>query len=127
MRFRTLVVAGALAAGLMAAAPSSASANILWCAGDPPVQVLTPGGHYIVVNNYLYVSPAYRHLASKVTADGYAIPDGALGTLVTVHVHVPPGLGHLFVVSAQQHYKVTASGDGDGGTEITLTLDVPES
>jgi hypothetical protein len=127
MRLRTLVVAGALVAGLMAAAPISASANILWCVGDPPVQIVTPGGHYLVVNNYLYVSPGYRHLASKVTADGYAIPDGALGTLVTVHVHVPPGLSHLFVVSAQQHYKVTTSGDGEGGAEITLTLDVPES
>ena len=127
MRLRTLVVAGALAAGLVAAAPSSASANILWCAGDPPVQVVTPAGHYLVVNNYLYVSPAYLHLARKVTADGYAIPDGALATLVTVHVHVPAGLSHLVVVSAQQHYRVTTSGDGGGGTEITLTLDVPES
>src|SRR5579859_5876112 len=84
MKLRTLVVAGALAAGLMAAAPSSASANILWCVGDPPVQVLTPGGNYVVINNYLYVSPAYAHLARNVTADGYAIPDGALGSLVTV-------------------------------------------
>jgi hypothetical protein len=73
------------------------------------------------------VSPVYRHLARNVTADGYAIPDGALGTLVTVHVHVPPGLSHLFVVSAQQRYRVTTSGDGGAGTEITLTLDVPES
>jgi len=127
MRLRTLVVAGALAAGLVASAPSSASANILWCAGDPPVQVVTPGGHYLVVNNYLFVSPAYLHLARNVTADGYAIPDGALGTLITVRVHVPPGLSHLVVVSAQQHYRVTTSGDGAGGTVITLTLDVPES
>jgi len=127
MRLRTLVVAGALAAGLVAAAPSSASANILWCVGDPPVQVLTAGGHYLVVNNYLYVAPAYLHLAKNVTADGYAVPDGALGSLVTVDVHVPPGLSHLFVVSAQQHYRVTTSGDGGGGMEITLILEVPES
>ena len=127
MRLRTLVVAGALAAGLVAAAPSSASANILWCAGDPPVQVVTPGGHYLVVNNYLYVPPAYLHLAKNVTAVGYAVPDGALGTLVTVRVHVPSGLSHLLVVSAQQHYRITTSGDGAGETEITLTLDVPES
>ena len=33
--------------------------------------MVTPGGHYLVVNNYLYVPPGYRHLASKVTADGY--------------------------------------------------------
>jgi len=127
MRLRTPFVAGALAAGLLAAAPSSASANILWCAGDPPIEVLTPGGHYVVINNYLYVPPASLHLAREVTADGYAVPDGALGSLVTVHVHVPAGLSRLFVVSAQQHYRVTTSGDGDGGTEITLTLDVPES
>jgi hypothetical protein len=127
MRLRSLVVAAALAAGLTAAAPGTASANVVWCAGDPPVQVVTPGGHYLVVNNYLYVSPAYLHLARQVTADGYALPDGALGTLVVVHVHVPQGLAHLFVISAQQHYQVTTSGDGQGGSVMTLTLDVPLS
>jgi hypothetical protein len=127
MRLRSLVVAGALAACLMAAAPGTASANILWCAGDPPVQVVTPGGHELVVNNYLYVPPSSIHLARQVTADGYAIPDGALGTLVVVHVHVPASLSHLYVVSAQQHYQVSTSGDGYGGSEITLTLDVPQS
>ena len=127
MRFRKLVVAAAVAAGLMAAAPGTASANILWCMGDPPVQVVTPGGHYVVVNNYLYGSPVYRHLYRQVTADGYAVPDGGLGSLVTVKVHVPPGLAHLLVVSAQQHSKITASADGSGGEVITLTLDVPES
>ena len=127
MRLRTLVVAATLATGLLVAAPAGASANILWCMGDPPVQVVTPGGHYVTVNNYLFGSPVYRHLFRQVTADGYAIPDGALGTLVTVHVRVPEGLEHLIVVSSQQHYRVTTSGDGRGGEVITLTLDVPES
>ncbi len=128
MKLRSLVVAAALAAGLVAAAPGSASANILWCAGDPPVQVVTPGGTSLVVNNYLYVSSAdERALARDATADGYAIPDGSLGTLVVITVHVPRGLTHLIAVSAQQRYKLATSAEGQGDSEITLTLDVPQS
>jgi len=126
MRTRTLFVPCALAVGLMAASPGSASANILWCMGDPPVQVVTPGGHYVEINNYLYVAPVDALLAEQVTADGSAATDGAGGSLVTVHVHVPAGLGRLYVVSAQQQYRVSTSGSGPGGTAITLTLDVPE-
>ena len=80
-----------------------------------------------MVNNYLYVSPAYRHLANAGHRRRLSHPDGAGGTLITVHVHVPPGMTPPLVVSAQQRYKVTNSGDGEGGTEFTLTLDVPES
>lgn len=127
MRFRMLLVATALAVAFVVAAPGTASANLVWCAGDPPVQLKTPGGQYLVVNNYLYISPIYRHQAQLVTADGYAVPDGKGGSLLTIHVHVPPGLAHLYVVSAQQRYQVTSSGDGEGGSDITMTLDVPES
>jgi hypothetical protein len=126
MKTRTLFVAGAMAVGLIAAAPGPASANILWCVGDPPVQVVTPGGNYVEINNYLYVAPAYAHLAWQITADGSAVSDGAGGSLVTVHVHVPSGPSLLYVVSAEEHYQVSTTGSGPGGTEITLTLDVPE-
>ena len=127
MKVRSLVVAVGLGVALLIAAPGSASANIMWCAGDPPVQVRTPGGHWLTVNNYLYISPMYRHLASQITADGYALSDGHGGSLITVHVHVPRGLDHVFVVSDEQRYQITTSGAGPGGTEITLTLDVPVS
>jgi hypothetical protein len=126
MKTRTLFVAGAMALGLVAAAPGTASANILWCVGDPPVQVVTPGGNYVEINNYLYTAPAYAHLASQITADGSAASDGAGGSLVTIYVHVPSSLSRLYVVSADLHYQVTTTGSGTGGTEITLTLDVPE-
>jgi len=127
MRTRTLFIAGALAVGVVAASPGSASANILWCMGDPPVQVVTPGGHYVEINNYLYVAPVYALLAEQITADGSAVTDGTGGSLVTVHVHVPAGLGRLYVVSAQQQFQVSTAGNGPGGTAITLTLDIPES
>ena len=127
MRRRTLFVAGALAVGLVASAPGTASANVLWCVGDPPVQVVTPGGHNVEINNYLYVAPAFGHLAAQTTADGSAVADGIGKTLVTIHVHVPSGLSRLYVVSAQQHYQVSTTGSGPGGTDITLTLVIPES
>jgi hypothetical protein len=127
MRVKRLLLAGVIAAGLVLAGPGTASAHLVFCAGDPPVNLTTPGGHNVTVNNYLYVSPAYRHLASQVTADGFAEANGAGSSRLVVHIHIPGGLSGLYVVSNEQRFHVTSTGTGRGGTDITLTLDVPES
>ena len=127
MRLRSLILAGAFGVGLILAGPGTASANIAWCVSDPPVQVVTPDGHNLLVNNYLYVPPRYAHLAKQVTAVADANRDGVGGTLITVYVHVPRGMENLYVVSAEQRYRVTAHGTGPSGTYITLSLDVPVS
>jgi len=123
MRARSAVVVGmgGLLAGVMLMATSvAASANFVWCMSDPPVQVVTPGGHALTVNNQVYLSAAARHLMNNVTDTASAAADGHGGTLVTVHVFVP---GAAHVVSSVYRYGLSAANDGSG--VVTLTLDVP--
>ena len=127
MRKRVVVV-GALAAGLFAVAgQGAASANLMWCVSDPPVQVVTPGGHNLMVNNMVYTSLQDRHNASRITDDASAEPDGFGGTLITVHVYIPPTVHGAYTVSSDNRYRVTTSGSGNGGTVITVRLAVPTS
>jgi hypothetical protein len=46
---KRLVVAGALALGLLAASPGSAAASVVMCSWDPLVPIVTPGGHIVLV------------------------------------------------------------------------------
>lgn len=124
---RALLVA-ALTAGLFALAGSGvASANLMWCVSDPPVQVVTPGGHSVTVNNMVYLSLLDRHRASLITDDATAVPDGSGGTLVTVHVYVPSTVHGAFTVSSNNRYRVSTQGRGGSGSVITLLLDLPTS
>jgi hypothetical protein len=123
MKARSAVVVGmgGLLAGVMLMATSvAASANLVWCMSDPPVQVVTPGGHTLTVNNQVYLSAAARHLLNNVTDTASAAADGRGGTLVTVHVFVP---GAAHVVSSVNRYGISAA--KDGSSVVTLTLDVP--
>jgi hypothetical protein len=123
MKARNAVVVGfgGLLAGVMLMATSvAASANVAWCMSDPPVQVVTPGGHSLTVNNQVYLSAAALHLMNDVTDTASAAADGRGGTLVTVHVFVP---GAAHVVSSIYRYGVSAARDGTN--VVTLTLDVP--
>jgi hypothetical protein len=126
---KRVVVVGALAAGLLVlGGQGAASANVMWCLSDPPIQVLTPGGHYLSVNNMIYLSPIDRHIASQITDDAGAAPDGKGGTVITVHVYIPEAAHGASVVSANYRYQVTDSGGTrKGGITLTLTLDVPTS
>jgi hypothetical protein len=127
MRKRVLVF-GALAAGVFAVAGQGvASANVTWCLSDPPVEVVTPGGQYLTVNNMVYLSVLDRSRASLITDDATAVADGAGGTLITVHVYIPSSVHGAFTVSSDNRYKVSTSGGATGGTVITLHLDVPIS
>jgi hypothetical protein len=129
MKTRAVVV-GALASGclLVAGGQVAASASVMWCMSDPPIQVVTPNGHNLSVNNMVYLSPIDRHIASQITDDATTAPDGKGGTLITVHVYVPRGAHGANVVSNNYRYRVTdMSGTPIGGTVLTLKLDVPTS
>ena len=128
MRKRAVVV-GALAAGLLVAGgQGAASANVVWCLYDPPIQVVTPGGHNLSINNMVYLSPVDRHLASRITDNASATSDGKGGTLITVHVAIPKGAHGASVVSNNFRYEITdTNGAPGGGTIVTLQLDVPTS
>src|ERR1700674_1672553 len=53
---KKLVVAGALALGLLAASPGSAAASVVWCSWDPLVAIVTPAGHVVLVYDSVWTS-----------------------------------------------------------------------
>ena len=125
MRLRTVLSAAVAALGVVVAAPGVASANLLWCSSDPPVQTNTPSGTNLTVNTRFYASATDRHDLSSVTEQTVSAPDGAGGTLVTVYVLVPSTIDNLVVVAQVQRYGESATGSGTAGSTITLTMDVP--
>ena len=121
-------VLGTLAAGLMlTAGQATASANVAWCLSDPPIELVTPGGHNITINNMIYLPPMYRHLAREIDDGASVAPDGHGGTLVTVNVLIPSGVSKARVVSSDNRYQLSAEAGAEGGVVVTLHLDVPAS
>jgi hypothetical protein len=125
MRLNRIVPAAMLAAAFLVAGEATASANAEWCVDDPPIQVVTPGGAILAVNNTIYLPPYDVHLASQFTASATVAPDGHGGTLITVHVHIPSTASSAHVVSSENRFQVSSSGGGTGGTTVTDYLDVP--
>lgn len=122
MKARSVTFGALLACALMVAGQGVASANMAWCLSDPPIQVVTPGGHYLMVNNLVYLPPSALHLKNQIYDDAVVAPDGKGGTLITVHVHVPASV-NAHVVSSENRYQVSTQ--RDGVSTITLYLDVP--
>jgi hypothetical protein len=120
MKTRSVVVGALLAGAMFIAGEGVASANVAWCVSDPPIQVVTPGGHNLVINNQVYLPPYDMHLKDQITDGAVVQPDGHGGTLITVYVRVP---AHSHVVSSEYRYQVSAQ--QDGSYLITLHLDVP--
>jgi len=123
MKFRSVVLGGVLAGTLFVAGSGVASANVAWCISDPPIQVVTPGGHYLVVNNMIYLPPQALHLKKQITDDATAASNGRGGTLVTVHVHLPANAGRAHVITSENRFRLSTQ--QDGVTTVTLYLDVP--
>lgn len=124
MRFRRLLLAGGAAGALIAAVPGTASANIMWCVGDPPTQVSTATGTRLVVNTYVYAQGPHSKLHGLTTVDAESAPDGKGGTLITVVVHAPSGQ-YVTVVVAVQRGRGTLSTQASGTGDFTMVLDVP--
>lgn len=114
------MIAVLLAGGVLVATSVGASANVTWCMSDPPINLTTPGGHNIVVNNMVYLPPYALHLKNGVTDGASAQADGHGATLVTVRVYVP---AEAHVVSSENRYQVRS--ERDGSSVVTLYLDVP--
>ena len=122
MKFKTVLAGGAIACGLLAASPAVASANVMWCVGDPPVQMSSPSGTNFTVNTQVYTSDSKQHLSQQLTEEVTSTPDGSGGTLVRVEVFVPAGQ-NVTVVASVNKYKV--SGQASGVGDVVVTLDVP--
>ncbi len=124
MKLRRLVPAGGVAAALMALAPLSASANIMWCVGDPPTQVVTPAGTRLVVNTSVYASGPALRLAGQTTLQAVTQPDGSGGTLIKVYVQAPRGQ-YVTVVTTVHRGQGDISDSASGEGDFTMVLDVP--
>lgn len=125
MRTRSVALSSALAGALFVLGQGVASANVVWCIADPPVQVISPSGQTLTVNSSVYLPLGAQHLKSLVTEQATAVPDGGGGTLIIVQVHVPEGIPGAEVVASENRFGVTDSQYGEGGTTVTLHLDVP--
>ena len=127
MRLSRILPAVMIAAVLSLAGEVSASAHVVFCMYDPPIQVVTPGGHYLTVNNTIYLPPYERHVADHFAATATATADGHGGTLINVRVNVASGVSSAHVVASVQRFQVSSDGGGSGGTVVSLDLDVPST
>jgi hypothetical protein len=127
MNVRRVVLGGLVAGMLTVGGAASASANIAWCLSDPPAQVQTATGTTLSVNTSVSVARPEVRFLKAVRNDATTSPDGAGGTLVTVHVYLPTGITSARIVSSVNRYAVSATAIGQGGTVVTLYLDVPTS
>jgi hypothetical protein len=127
MKLSRILPAVMIAAMLSLAGEVTASAHVVFCMYDPPIQVVTPGGHYLSVNNTIYLPPSQRHVADHFVATATATADGRGGTLIAVHIQVASGVSYAHVVSSVQRFQVAAGGGGSGGTVVSLDLDVPSA
>ena len=125
MRLSRILPAAAIALALLLMREATASAHFVFCMSDPPVQVVTPGGANLTVNNTLYLPPYQMRLVPYFDTTASAIADGHGGTLVIVHVQVASGVSSVQVVSTVQHFQVSSTARGTGGTVVSLDLDVP--
>ena len=120
------VVAGVLAAGAMVVGGAVvASANVIWCLEDPPVQVQTPTGTNLTVNVTVAVPQYQAKYINDVVVTTLTAPDGSGGTMITVQVTVPATISTANVGVTVKKYKVIDSATVPGGGTTTLHLDVP--
>lgn len=122
MNTRSVVVGVAGSAAILLLAAQTASANVAWCVSDPPIQVVTPGGHNLTVNNQVFLPPNSVHLKAFIYESAVAVSDEDGGTLIIVRVYVPES---AHVVSSENRYQVSEA--KDGSSEVTLYLHVPVS
>ena len=125
MSARSAVLGVLAAGGMVFGAAGSASANLVWCSADPPVQVVTPSGSNLTVNTTVSVVRSETKYVRAVRETTASVPDGAGGTLITVQVALPAGISTAQITGSVNRYQVTATATGSGGTTVTLHLDVP--
>ena len=130
---KRLVVAGALALGLMAASPTSAGAFATWCDWDPVVLVVTPGGHLVPLFESVWTSSPLDlaiPLGSYTVARAYD-SHGRPVTLVNMTITVPTGLlfrystFNMVTTGPLGSGKVLAQASGTSGKAVHLKFILP--
>jgi hypothetical protein len=132
---KRLVVAGALALGLVAASPGSAAASVVMCSWDPLVPIVTPGGHIVLVFDSVW-TPSVLNLG--VPLESYSTKralssTGKPITEVDMAISTPTGL--LFSYSTMDEVTTGLLGSGTvlartygtSGKTVHLKFTIPES
>src|SRR5260370_21424059 len=88
MRSPGILRAGVAATACWLAGAALASAMVLWCESDPPIQVVTPAGTNLTVNNMIYVPRYDMHLATHFPVSAAAAAGGHGGRALP---GLPPG------------------------------------
>jgi hypothetical protein len=122
MKLKTVLASAAVACGLTVASTGGVAANVMWCVGDPPLQMSSPSGTNFTVNTQFYTTDSKQHLSQQLTEEVTTVSDGHGGTLVTVEVFGPAGES-ITVVASVNKYKVSAQASGTG--DVIVQLDVP--
>lgn len=132
---KRVVVAAALAAGVLFASPVSAGAWCSYCEWDPLVLVVTPGGHIVPLYDSVWTSqllniglPLESYTTSRVWS-----PSGQPETQVNVTIDVPAGLLFKFATMDEVTTGLLGSGTvlarttGTSGTPVHLQFVLPEA
>jgi hypothetical protein len=129
-----LVVAGALALGLLAASPGSAAASTTWCSWDPVVPIVTPGGNIVLLYDSVWTSQLLNvgvPLESYSTKRAYDSSGKAI-TAVDMAIYVPTGLLFSFSTMDEVTTGLLGSGAllarayGASGNSVHLHFTIPE-
>jgi len=121
MRRWALALSMAGAALGMSAAPAGAWSS--FCEDDPPVQVVTPAGHNVTINNFVLYHVQDRHLMRHVQFYATAYPAGPGHTFVVIHMVTPKGgMGAVRVTSRTQRFQQETVASGGWGEETRLYM-----
>src|SRR5260370_32320363 len=131
---KRLVVAGALALGLLAASPGSAAASSTWCTWDPLVPILTPGGHLVLVYDSVW-TPSLLNLglplerySTKRAYDSQRNPITALDMAISTPTEL------LFSYTTMDEFTTGLLGSGallarvygTSGSPLACTFTIPD-
>ena len=131
---KRVVVAAALSAGLMLAAPLTAGAWCTYCDWDPLVLVVTPSGHLVAVYDSVWTSsllepglPTETYTTSRTWANGRP------ATRVDMTINVPTGLLLNYSTMDEVTTGLLGSGSvlarttGSSGSPVHLEFTLPEA
>ena len=132
---KRVVVAAALAAGILMCSPTSAGAWATYCDWDPIVPIVTPGGHTVLVYDSVWTSsplslglPVATYTTSRVY-DAAGHPH----TAVDMTISVPTGLLFRYTTYDMVTSGLLGSGTvyaakyGTSGTPVHLYFTLPQS
>lgn len=132
---KRVVVAAALAAGLLLASPVTAGAWCVFCDWDPVVLVITPAGHVVPVYDSVWTAspldlalPLESYTTSRVySATGQ--PETAVDMVITVPTGVLLRYQTLDEVTTGLlgSGKVLAEAGGTSGTPVHLKFVLPQA